>query len=201
MSTAQANFGLTEYYYVNWIWSICRDYVKVIVSLFFMFSNWYSNPSSTLFNPYNIVLCQCYVNHPSQFWPHRVLCELDLKQLCRDYVKVMLSLFSWFPTGIQNLDQHCLIPIILSLCQCYVNHPSQFWPHRVLCELDLKHMQRLCKSYVIPIFMVSRWYSKPRSTLFNPYIAPMSVLCQLPKPILASQSAMWIAFKAYADTI
>ena len=131
-------------------------------------------------------LCHCYVN---RIW-----------SICRDYVKVMLSLFSWFPTGIQNLVQYHLIPI-LSLCQCYVNHPSQFWSHIVLCELDLKHMQRLYKSYCIPIFMVSQWYSKPSSALFNPYIVPMSELCQLPTQILASQSAMWIGFEAYAETM
>ena len=141
--------------------------------------------------------CHYYSRHS---WGLSISCIFPMPSICRDYVKFMLSRFSWFPTGIQNLVQHYLIPI-LSLCQCYVNHPSQFWPHRVLCELDLKHMQRLCKSYVIPIFMVSHWYSKPSSTLFNPYIVPMSVLCQLPKTILTSQSAMWIGFKAYAETM
>jgi len=133
--------------YVNWIWCICRNYFIFVLSLF----SWVATTiqdivEDCLFPVFS--LCHCDVN---RIW-----------SICRDYVKVMLSRFSWFSTGIQNLVKHYLIPI-LSLCQCYVNYPSQFWSHRVLCELDLKHMQRLCKSYVISIFMVSHYCSKPSS--------------------------------------
>ena len=79
----------------------------------------------------------------------------------------MLSLFSWFPTGIQNLVQHFLIPM-LSLCHCYVNYQSKFWSHRVLCELDLQHTQTLFNSYVISI----SWFPTTAQNLVQEYVCP-----------------------------